>query len=167
LVGLDGQVRTVRGDATALPFRDGSFNACVSQEAFLHVADKLAALAGCHRVLVPGGRLAFTDWIAHATLGERERARLAEWMAATTLQSLEGYRALLGRAGFVGVESEDLSDEWRSILRARLARLRAMRRDMAARLGEARFGEYEQLYAFFVGLVEEGKLGGGRFSGSA
>jgi len=167
LVGLDGQVRTVRGDATALPFRDGSFNACVSQEAFLHVADKVAALAGCHRVLVPGGRLAFTDWIAHATLGERERARLAEWMAATTLQSLEGYRALLGRAGFVGVESEDLSDEWRSILRARLARLRAMRRDMAARLGEARFGEYEQLYAFFVGLVEEGKLGGGRFSGSA
>src|SRR6266581_2746207 len=139
----------------------------ISQEAFLHVADKLAALAGCHRVLVPGGRLAFTDWIAHATLAERERARLAEWMAATTLQSLEGYRALLGRAGFVGVESEDLSDEWRSILRARLARLRAMRRDMAARLGEARFGEYEQLYAFFVGLVEEGKLGGGRFSGSA
>src|SRR2546425_1281879 len=161
-----GQVRIVRGDATALPFRDGSFNACVSQEAFLHVADKLAALAGCHRVLVPGGRLAFTDWIAHATLGERERARLAEWMAATTLQSLEGYRALLGRAGFVGVESEDLSDEWRSILRARLTRLRAMRRDMAARLG-ARFGEYEQLYAFFVGLVEEGKLGDGRFSGSA
>jgi hypothetical protein len=42
-----------------------------------------------------------------------------------------------------------------------------MRRDAAARLGEARFREYEQLYAFFVGLVEEGKLGGGRFSGSA
>src|SRR2546428_597137 len=111
--------------------------------------------------------LASPPGIAHAALGERERARLAEWMAATTLQSLEGYRALLGRAGFVGVESEDLSDEWRSILRARLARLRAMRRDMAARLGEARFREYEQLYAFFVGLVEEGKLGGGRFSGSA
>ena len=167
LVGLDRQVHVVRGDATALPFRDGSFDACMSQEAFLHIADKLAALASCHRVLVSGGRLAFTDWIAHATLGERERARLADWMAATTLQSLEGYRALLGRAGFVGVQAEDLSDEWRSILRARLARLRATRRDTAARLGEARFREYAQLYAFFVGLVEEGKLGGGRFSGSA
>src|SRR5947209_5960907 len=136
----------------------------------LQAVDELASRAGvatASHVLDACGRLAFTDWIAHATLGERERARLAEWMAATTLQSLEGYRALLGRAGFVGVESEDLSDEWRSILRARLASLRAMRRDMAARLGEARFGEYEQLYAFFVGLVEEGKLGGGRFSGSA
>lgn len=167
LVGLDRQIRVVRGDATALPFRDERFDACVSQEAFLHIADKLAALASCHRVLVSGGRLAFTDWIAHATLGERERARLAEWMAATTLQSLDGYRALLGRAGFVGVEAQDISDEWRSILRARLARLRATRRDTAARLGEARFREYDQLYAFFVGLVEEGKLGGGRFSGGA
>src|SRR2546429_8810614 len=88
-------------------------------------------------------------------------------MAATTLQSLEGYRALLGRAGFVGVESEDLSDEWRSILRARLARVPAVRRDMAARLGEARFGGDEELFAVFVGLVEEGQVGGGRFWGSA
>jgi sarcosine/dimethylglycine N-methyltransferase len=167
LVGLDGRVRVVGGDATALPFRDRSFDACVSQEAFLHVADKLGVLAGCHRVLVPGGRLAFTDWIAHAALGDRERARLAEWMAATTLQSLESYRVLLGRAGFVAVEAEDLSDEWRSILRARLATFRALRRDTAARSGEARAREYEQLYAFFVGLVEDGKLGGGRFSGSA
>src|SRR2546426_9561027 len=88
-------------------------------------------------------------------------------MAATTLQSLEGYRALLGRAGFVGVESEDLSDEWRSILRARLARVPAVRRDMAARLGEGRLGGDEQLYAVFVGPGEEGKRRGGRFRGSA
>ena len=164
---LDGLVSVVRGDATALPFRDGSFDACVSQEALLHIDDKLAPLAECRRVLVPGGRFVFTDWIARATLGERERARLAEWMAATTLQSLDGYRALLGRAGFVRVETEDLSDEWRPLVKARLATFRATGMDTAARLGEARVREYEQLYAFFVGLVEDGKLGGGRLSGSA
>jgi sarcosine/dimethylglycine N-methyltransferase len=167
LVGLEGRVRVVRGDASALPFRSGSFDACVSQEAFLHVADKPAVLADCRRVLVPGGRLAFTDWIAHATLGDRERARLAEWMAATTLQSIDSYRALLGRAGFVGVEADDVSHEWRPIVRARLEMFRAMRRDTRRHLGEARADEYEQLYAFFVGLVDAGKLGGGRFSGSA
>jgi ubiquinone/menaquinone biosynthesis C-methylase UbiE len=167
LVGLDGPVRVVRGDATVLPFRAASFDACVSQEALLHVDDKLAVLTGCRRVLVPGGRLAITDWIAHATLGERERARLEEWMAATTLQSLDSYRALLGRAGFVRVEAEDLSDEWRALVKARLATFRALRRDTAARLGEPRARDYEQLYAFFVGLVEDGKLGGGRLSGSA
>ena len=163
-VGLARRVAVVRADATALPFAGGSFDACVSQEALLHIADKAAVLAGCHRVLAPGGRLAFTDWIARPGLGDGERARLWEWMAATTLQTLDGYRALLGRAGFTAVEAEDLSDEWRMILRARLAMYRALRDDTVARLGEARYREYDELYAFFVGLVEAGKLGGGRFS---
>jgi ubiquinone/menaquinone biosynthesis C-methylase UbiE len=165
-VGLAAVVRVVRGDATRLPFASGGFDACVSQEALLHVADKLAVLREAHRVLRPGGRLAFTDWIAHASLADRERARLEEWMAAVTLQSLDGYRALLGRAGFHGVEAEDLTDEWRAVLRERLAMYRAMRADTVRRLGEARYTEYDQLYAFFVGLIEAGKLGGGRFSGA-
>lgn len=166
-VGLAARVVAVRGDAMALPFAAGAFDACVSQEALLHVPDKLAVLQGCRRVLAPGGRLAVTDWIARARLGTRERERLAEWMAATTLQSLDSYRALLGRAGFGAVEAEDLSDEWRPLLRHRLAMYRAMRADTVARLGEARYREYDQLYAFFVDLVEAGKLGGGRFTASS
>jgi SAM-dependent methyltransferase len=163
-VGLATAVTAVRGDATALPFASGRFDACVSQEALLHIADKAAVLAEAHRVLRPGGRLAFSDWIAHAALGDRERVRLEEWMAAVTLQSLEGYRTLLGRAGFTGVQAEDLTDEWRGILRERLTMYRALRESTVRRLGEARYREYDELYAFFVGLVEGGKLGGGRFS---
>jgi ubiquinone/menaquinone biosynthesis C-methylase UbiE len=167
LVRLDGLVRAVRADATALPLRSACFDACVSQEALLHIEDKTAVLAEAHRVLRPGGRLAFTDWIAHPALGDGERRRLAEWMAAVTLQSLDGYRALLGRSGFHAVTCEDLSEEWRPILRERLAMYRGMREAMSRRLGERRYAEYDQLYTFFVGLVEAGKLGGGRFSGSA
>ena len=48
----------------------------------------------------------------------------------------------------------------------RLRMFRAMREDTVARLGEARYEEYDQLYAFFVGSMEAGKLGGGRFSAS-
>jgi len=165
-VGLRHAVSVVRGDATALPFGAGRFDACVSQEALLHVADKAAVLTEARRVLVAGGRLAFSDWIAHPGLGDVERARLEDWMAAVTLQSLDGYRALLGRVGFRGVEAEDLTDEWRAILRERLTMYRALREDTVRRLGEARYREYDALYAFFVGLVEAGKLGGGRFSGT-
>src|SRR5882762_4060744 len=132
LVGVGRMVRVVRGDATALPFGAARFDACMSQEALLHVADK--------------------------------GARLEDWMAAVTLQPLDGYRTLLGRAGFRGVEAEDLTDEWRAILRERLAMYRALREQTVRRLGEARYREYDALYAFFVGLVEAGKLGGGRFS---
>ena len=165
-VGLRHAVSVVRGDATALPFGAGRFDACVSQEALLHVADKAAVLTEARRVLVAGGRLAFSDWIAHPGLGDVERARLEDWMAAVTLQSLDGYRALLGRVGFRGVEAEDLTDEWRAILRERLTMYRALREDTVRRLGEARYREYDALYAFFVGLVAAGKLGGGRFSGT-
>ena len=163
-VGLAERVRVVRGDATALPLAAGRFDACLSQEAFLHIADKPAVLSECHRVVMPGGRLVFTDWIAHARLGDGERRRLHEWMAATTLQTLDGYRALLARAGFSAIAAEDLTDEWRPILKARLEMYRALRGETVARFGEVWYREYQQIYGFFVSLVEAGKLGGGRFS---
>jgi sarcosine/dimethylglycine N-methyltransferase len=163
LVGARG-VTVVRADATALPFARGAFDACLSQEALLHIPDKAKVLAECHRVLAPGGRIAFSDWIAFPRLGDRERRQLWEWMAATTLQTLEGYGALLGRAGFSSVEAENLSAEWRPIVRKRLELHRALRREGIARLGDERYLAYDQLHAFFVRLIEEGKLGGGRFS---
>ena len=167
LVALQHRVRVVRADATRLPVASSRFDACLSQEAFLHIEDKGAVLREAHRVLVPGGRLAFTDWVARPALGDGERRRLHEWMAAVSLQTLDSYRALLGAAGFSAVTADDLADEWRTVLRARLQMFRAMREDTVARLGEVRYHEYQQLYAFFVGLIEAGKLTGGRFTATA
>ena len=164
LVGLGRQIRVVRADATTLPFATAVFDACLSQEGLLHIGDKRAVLNEAYRVLAAGGRLAFTDWIAQPSLGDGERRRLWEWMAATTLQTLNGYRGLMGQSGFSAVQAEDLTDVWRPILRERLQMFRGLRHDTVARLGETRYREYDQLYTFFVGLVEAGKLGGGRFS---
>ncbi len=167
LVGLDRRVTMVNGDAQTLPFEARAFTAVVSQEGLLHVPDKGAVLGECARVLVPGGRIAFSDWIATPRLQDGERRRLDEWMAATTLQSITGYQTLLARAGFSAILAEDLSAEWIVILRERVRMYHAMREDTVARFGQARYDEYNQLYAFFVGLVEAGRLGGARFSGTA
>ena len=158
------RVSVVRADAMKLPFVDAAFDACLSQEALLHIADKPGVLRECHRILVPGGRMAFSDWIAFPSLGDRERARLWEWMAATTLQTLDSYRTLLGRAGFSGIEAEDLSGEWRAIVRKRLELHRALRQEREARFGRRQYVDYDELHAYFVALIEAGKLGGGRFS---
>lgn len=166
-VGLAHRVAIVEADAVALPLAASGFDAAISQEAFLHVHDKAGVLRECRRVLRAGGRLAFTDWIAHPRLDDGERRRLQKWMTATTLQSLHGYRELLGRAGFAAVTAEDLTDAWRPILRARLETYRALRRDTVARLGETWYREFQRVYRFFVQLIEAGKLGGGRFSGTA
>ena len=167
LVGLDRLVRMVRADAQALPFPRSAFTAVISQEGLLHVPDKARVLDECARVLRTGGRLAFSDWVATPRLSLNERRRLEEWMAAVSIQTQDSYRRLLARAGFTGILAEDLSEEWMGVLRRRLEMFRGLRAQTVARLGPRRYEEYNQLYAFFVGLVESRKLGGGRFSAGA
>jgi SAM-dependent methyltransferase len=48
------------GDATRLPFADGSFDKVIASEVLEHVPDDGAAFAELARVLKPGGRLAVT-----------------------------------------------------------------------------------------------------------
>ncbi len=50
------------GDAEALPFPDGTFDAVVMNFGMLHLARPDEALVEAHRVLRPGGRVAFTVW---------------------------------------------------------------------------------------------------------
>lgn len=55
----------LRGDATRLPFPDGSFDAVITSEVLEHIQDDVTALAEMVRVLRPGGRLAVTvpSWL--------------------------------------------------------------------------------------------------------
>ncbi len=50
------------GDAEDLPFADGSFDSVVTNFGLLHLGRPEKALAEAHRVLRPGGRVAFTVW---------------------------------------------------------------------------------------------------------
>jgi SAM-dependent methyltransferase len=59
-------IAVTEGDAEALPYPDGTFHAVVSSFGMHHVPRPHAAFAECRRVLVPGGRIAFTVWAAPA-----------------------------------------------------------------------------------------------------
>lgn len=52
----------VQGSATAMDLPDASFDAILCQQGFQFFSDKPAALREMHRVLAPGGRLAFSVW---------------------------------------------------------------------------------------------------------
>lgn len=52
-----GLTRLIRGDATALPIREGSFDAIVSLDVFEHVGADAQALSEAYRGLAPGGLL--------------------------------------------------------------------------------------------------------------
>jgi len=59
---LHPQLRFEVGDAQALAFPPGSFDAVVGNFALHHLPYQVQALAGFARVLVPGGRIALTVW---------------------------------------------------------------------------------------------------------
>ncbi len=71
------------GEATALPYPDGSFDAAVSTQVYEYVRDLDTAFAELRRVLRPGGRALVldTDWDA-VVWHVRDRARHARIMAA-------------------------------------------------------------------------------------
>jgi sarcosine/dimethylglycine N-methyltransferase len=106
---LTGKVEFVEADATRLPLPGRSFSACVSQEAFVHIADKGHLLGECHRVLRPGGTLVFTDWVAGEELEGSERDRLRADLAAFGLSTVDAYREQLAACGFRQIDAEDLS----------------------------------------------------------
>ncbi|MGI9414858.1 MAG: class I SAM-dependent methyltransferase [Hyphomicrobiales bacterium] len=164
LVGLEDRVDIIEGNVLAVPLADNVFDAVVSQEALLHVPDKAGALAEARRVLKPGGRLAFTDWIVHAPLDQSDAELLWQGLAAQTLQSIPGYQALIAQSGLVPDCTQDLTEVWAVILERRFEMYKALRRKTSgAGLPEGEDAFY-RAYVRLVDLVKSGALGGGRFA---
>jgi len=163
-VGLSERVHILRGDVMNVPLDDGSQDAVISQEAFLHVPDLARALAEAHRILRPGGRIAFTNWVAHIPLSPADAALMWEGMAVQPLHSTETHTEALRRAGFAVEAVEDLTSDWADILTHRLAMYRKLRGEAEQAGTPAGHDAFYTSYIRLVELVEARALGGGRFA---
>jgi sarcosine/dimethylglycine N-methyltransferase len=162
LTGLQHLVDFRHGSALAMPFADASFDVVIGQEAFAHVPDKQHLIAECVRVVKPGGRIAFTDIMAGERLAPAAAARVRREMAFAGFETLDGYARLLELGGCTVVEREDLTTRWAEILVQRLAMYRSLRDTTIERFGVGHFRQWDDTYAFFVGLFSECQLAGGR-----
>lgn len=166
LVGLQETARIVEGNVMDAPLVDASVDAVVSQEAFCHVPDVAKAVAEAKRILKTGGRLAFTDWIANQPLEAADVKLMWDGMAIQPLRSIPDYRDLVEGVGLNVLSVTDLTEEWRPILRERLAMYQNLR--MEARQSGAPVGHdaFHESYILFVDLVQQRKLGGVRIVAS-
>jgi sarcosine/dimethylglycine N-methyltransferase len=160
---LDHLVEFRLGNALAMPFADAAFDVVIGQEAFAHVPDKPRLIAECARVVRPRGVIAFTDILRREGLSDAEFERLRRDMTFQSLESLDGYAALLADCGCTVLARDDLSAWWTEVLQARLEMYRSLKDTTVAKFGAAHFEKWDETYAFFVGLFAAGRLGGGRF----
>jgi SAM-dependent methyltransferase len=63
-------LRFVEGDAQRLPFGDASFDAVTMNFGILHLSRPETAIEEARRVLVPGGRYAFTAWVEEGNVAD-------------------------------------------------------------------------------------------------
>jgi sarcosine/dimethylglycine N-methyltransferase len=163
-VGLSGQVRVLEGNVMDLPLPDASHDAVVSQEALLHVPDIARAFAEAHRVLCPGGRIAFTNWIVHRPLSDAQRRLLWDGMAAATLVGIDRHAELLRGAGFEVEAAEDETEAWGVILAERLRMYEKLRGEAEAAGTPSGHDDFYRSYVLFVDLVQRKVMGGARFT---
>jgi arsenite methyltransferase len=84
-----------RGDATALPFPDGAFDAAAAVQVYAYVEDLDMALAELFRVLRPGGRAVVLDTDLDSMVWHAE-ARDAWSRSSRFTRSMPPIRTCLG-----------------------------------------------------------------------
>ncbi len=107
--GLGDRIQCVRGDAKALPWPDGRFEAVISNTIVHHIPDPAPALAELSRKVAPGGTLFVRDLARPATSEE----------VATLVSTYAGGESPAGRALFEASLNAALTvDEVRAIARS-------------------------------------------------
>jgi sarcosine/dimethylglycine N-methyltransferase len=166
LVGLEDSVRVIEGDVTNIALPSASQDAVVSQEALLHVPDIAGAFSEAYRVLRPGGRLAFTNWIVHQPLSAADVQLLWDGMAAATLISMDRHAELLRGVGFQIEGIEDETDAWGVVLAERLRMYQKLRAETEKAGTPTGHDDFYKSYILFVDLVQKKIMGGARFTAS-
>ncbi len=106
--GLADRIDFTLADSCATGLEDGLADFVWGEDAWCYVIDKPALIAEAARLVKPGGKIAFTDWVEGMPgMNDAEMERLLRFMKFPDVQTLHGYAELLTQNGCEVVVSED------------------------------------------------------------
>jgi SAM-dependent methyltransferase len=153
--GLRHRIMTDLGQPEALPVNDGDVDYIWCRD-LLNRVDLPRAIAECHRVLRPGGKMLVYQSFATELLESGEARRLYDAMGLIgEYMSVGSFEGAVRRAKFKIKEVEPIGSEWRELWLEggdrdlmddllRVARMRRTQEMLVARYGK---GRYEAIYA--------------------
>ena len=126
--GLGRRVGFTAGDAEAMPFADGEFDAVLCECSLCTFPNKRRAMDEMRRVLRPGGRLALADVVVdRPRLPAELDGAFAVIACVGEALSRSGYEALLADAGFRLIATESRAEDAAALAERVHDRLRGAR----------------------------------------
>ena len=108
---MRGRATFLRGDAEALPFPPGSFDAVLCECSLSLFPDKEKGISEIARLLHPGGRVGVSDVTVEAgCLPDELKGALGQMLCLAGAPPLHGYSELLGADGITLIHQEDASN---------------------------------------------------------
>jgi MPBQ/MSBQ methyltransferase len=155
---LTDQVQFKVGNALALPFADADFDAAWTQHSTMNVEDKRTLYAEIHRVVRPGGRLAFHEIMAGPEQPLHFPVPWAPTPDISFLSQPDETRALLTSLGFREIAWNDTSTEAIGWFQQRIAAARAAQSTPHLGLHLLLGASAAQMVGNLLRNLEEGRL---------
>jgi cyclopropane fatty-acyl-phospholipid synthase-like methyltransferase len=155
--GLAGRVSYAMATGRAQPLRSGSFDAVVHTDVLCCLGPKLAMLRACHRLLRPGGRLAFTTIHIADDLDAR-RHRRAVRAGPFKVATRRPYPELVAQADFHDVVVTDVTTEYARTQRAWLEANESRAAEVRRILSDRDFAMAQADRRYALAAIEDGLL---------
>ena len=150
------------GNATELPFNNNSLDVVWGQDAWCHVPDKAKLISECTRVLIPGGTLAFSDWLKTAEMTPEQSKKIHEATASTNMATKAVYCELLYENGLSVEKHEDISDIFIEQYKKIIARLEDIEKEISEQFSLKVYQILQKKNVTILHGFEEGLIGGSR-----
>ena len=158
--GLTEKIEHLCGDVLEYSPDDLQFDVIVSWLAFFHIAQRRELLARCKRWLAPSGGLLVEDLFARGEPTPDEQEDLDVMLFSRYLPTRDIYEADFRDAGFSGIQTNDMSEDWRLFTHDRYESFCLDRQRQETVHGKELVAGLDSFYGTVARLFKGGHLGG-------